>query len=207
MTRFARGAGRTDTLVTVPSWHHVFRLALGRDRWTVGMQPLEDGPLVAVAYDGSSVAIVDRRIASGSHPAFRVVRLSPRGDTLGDYRLRYDPVPIRADAIEALARERTTPPGSTDPGEIRRVRSALWIPHHYPTVTAVVVGPHGIIWLRREDQGLPTVRWTILDASGGIEAEAELPTRLRLTAVEGRRAWGVEDRLDGPWLRAIRVGR
>jgi NAD(P)H-nitrite reductase large subunit len=73
------------------------------------------------------------------------------------------------------------------------------------SVSHVVAGRDGTIWLRREERGGVT-RWEVLDASGSVVARLDVPAALRILAADRTDVWGVEtDDLDVPYVVRYRV--
>lgn len=84
--RFVKGT-LADTLFTIPPAYKVLEYERGGGT-VVGMQPFEDGPLVAGANNGSGLVVVNRNVGNGR---FRVVRIASDGDTIFDRFLTYSP--------------------------------------------------------------------------------------------------------------------
>jgi hypothetical protein len=85
---------------------------------------------------------------------------------------------------------------------------AIILPPAQQPVSAAVLSSDGTLWLRREERGLPTVEWLVLDPTGHILARVQTPAGLQLLAVEKGAAWGVvKDELDIPYVIRYRVKR
>ena len=199
------GGHLVDTLFVASVDYHVLRYPY-QGGFIVGRQPFEDGPLLTFAPDGSSFVHVERPARDGgTGTTFRVTRMTEHGDTLYSEAYLYDPIPIRPSDIDAAV-EYLRGSGSEDRARERRIREALYIPDHRPTVTQVVIGTDGFVCLRREDSGANTVRWTVLNPTGQLSYSVELPASASVLSATRNAAWGVIlDEEDVPSIVRYRV--
>lgn len=178
---------------------------------TVG-SPLSDDAFATFSADGERLAIVDREVASGSGQAtFGVTVADGWGDTIYSRRYEYEPTEIAdavVDSVVALGAQRIS--GAVqDPTEAGTfVRSAMFLPLHYPPVSVAVFSESGELWLGAHPVPRRPQRWTIIDAAGEHVAEATLPERLRVMVIRGDSLWGVErDEAGVPYVVRYRVER
>lgn len=189
----ASAPGEKPTEVfTAPSSFHVFAVSVGMQQ-ALARQPFEDGPLWNFMRDGSGIVYIDRTTASVPDPKFRVLRISPTGRTTAETWTRYRAMPLDSTVIarqvdELTARILRSRRDAGIPATLlkRRIREALYIPAHSPTVTAVFGDQDGRLWMRREASAFPDVRWTVLDAAGNGALELLLPPSFQILWAKGR---------------------
>lgn len=163
-----RDSGRF--IFATPTYYRVLNVPVGEMTKT-GPQPFDDGGLWAFSSDGSTFAFVERTVGSRT---YQVTVAGWQGDTLLHKSYPYTPVRLPRDVVEKEARFRHHPPN--DPPELlRAIRKALFTPRYAPTVSRVAVGRDGSVWLRREDVGGETIRWTVLESTGDPRMEVVLP--------------------------------
>jgi hypothetical protein len=162
------------------------------DGTTVGMQPFEDGPLFTACSDGSGFIYVDRQVTAGGAGTFGVTRIEPGGARRYSVRIPYLPMPITSDRMQRAVSElmREGPPDNS--GLEARIRAAIARPAHLPTVSQMMCGSDGTVWLRREDTGAGPFRWTILDQHGTPTAALAIPRSVTPLSVTRDHAWTVE---------------
>jgi hypothetical protein len=160
----------------------------------VGVQPFEDGALFTVCADGSGFVYVDRQIVRGSGVKdFGVTRISPDGAILYFVRIRFDPVPLSGALIQrAVSQLVKDGPPSMERGLEARIRAAIERPPYLPTVSRVLCGTDGSVWLRREDLPGATIQWTILDERGNDLVDLAFDRKVNLMSVTRDHAWTLE---------------
>lgn len=164
----------------------------GSDLRRVVVNPFSDDPLWGAAVDGSTVIFVDRRTGGGPETATINLDILRPESGREAVSIPYSPVPLSRQRVDhfvetfstsaiAQLRQRGAPGGSGafDPAV---VRGTLVLPAWEPTVTGVQVSPEGRIWLRREHRSAGS-RWTLLDPSGRVVCDQELPAGWRLQSV------------------------
>jgi len=205
--RLGIGGRLLDTLFIASVEYHVLSYPY-QGRFVVGRQPFDDGPLLTFAADGTSFVHVERAARAGAtRRTFSVTRITENGDTLYSAAYPYDPIPIGRRDIE-VAVEYLHRSGPQDRARERRIREALYIPDHHPTVTRVLVGTDGVAWLRREVSEAETVRWTVLDPAGQAIYSVALPANAEVLSAARHVAWGVVlDEQDVPSIVRFRVDR
>ncbi|HUE97041.1 MAG TPA: hypothetical protein VMN39_10295, partial [Longimicrobiaceae bacterium] len=88
------------------------------------------------------------------------------------------------------------------------VRAAMYVPRHFPPVTAAAHGDDGSLWLQREEVPDADREWWVLDREGELVASVTLPARFRLKLIRADVLWGVEwDDLDVPYVVGYRIRR
>jgi hypothetical protein len=97
------------------------------------------------------------------------------------------------------------------------VRAELDAPVYYPPVAnrgpgvleqAVLVSRDGSVWVERWERDREGTRWDVVVVGRGRVAVATVPPGVRLLAVAGDRAWGVElDEFDVPTIVRYRIDR
>jgi hypothetical protein len=161
-------------------------------------QPWRDDDLVLASGRGDVVVTIARAAASaGGRGQFRVVRMSPSGDTMSARAYPYTPRRLTAEISRRTIRRTVERYFRTEAGIEAPLREALYEPEFIPPVSDALVGRDGTLWLRREDAGDPTVAWTVISARGDVVAEVSLPASLRIFEATAERAWGVADAPSG----------
>jgi hypothetical protein len=174
---------------------------------SVGRQPFEDGPLVKLATNGKRLLIAERRAEPGN-TSFRVTALSHRGDTLFTRSFPYRPVPMREEVLNRAVDELAGQTASAPPGLRSSIERAIYRPAHLPTITGLVPGEDGTVWLKREETPGPEARWTVLDERGSLLFDVDLPIRFFPFVASRSAVYGVlPDSLDVPSIQRYRVSR
>lgn len=195
LVRYREVRDPRDTILARPMPYRWLEVPLGEGRLFVGFQPFDDGPLLGTAPDGSLFVTVDR--VAGRDRSFVVTAIRPGGDTVFTQTIRYEPKSLRDEHWQREVRQRMQPGWGADIEA--KVRAGLFRPSHLPTVTNVTVGADHTVWLRREDDGGAAVRWTVLDPSGAVRWQAELPRALQgLFARHDSLLGLLADSLNGP---------
>lgn len=148
--------------------------------------PLSDTPLAAVVPEGG-VVIVDRRVAvRPSQHLIRVVKVSARGDTVFETKIRYQPAKVPAyvsDSVRAALEGATIRVG-VPANQVRSIR----LPSHLPAVQTVVPGQDGSTWLKLwQVRGSPT--WLVLDRRGKPQRRIQLPSNSELLSADSGLVW------------------
>ncbi len=202
--RVHRAGAVMDTVVHQALRHSVYRVAEPRagGTQTFGSQPWRDHDIVVIPPDGRWVALVARP-ADGNAVRVRVRR--PGGAVAYDRTLETASLPLPPEEVRATAKRLADEilPGATDAEAL--VRAALFVPRHRPSVTDAVAGRDGTLWLRREDTGAASVRWTVLAADGTVAGEVNVPASLRILEAERGRVWGFQT--DGAGRVSLAVHR
>jgi hypothetical protein len=161
--------GDSKPIFATPTYYRVLNVPVG-GQTKIGPQPFDDGGLWAFSTDGSTFAFVDRTVGRRT---YQVTIAGWQGDTLLHRSYAYSPVRLPDDLVEKEARFRHRP---NDPPELlAAIRKALFRPRYAPTVSKVTIGRDGSVWLRREDLGGETIRWTVLESTGNPRIEVVLP--------------------------------
>lgn len=126
------------------------------------------------------------------------------GDTLMETQFSYEPLPVPESAINQELQSLLAFAEQVGAGRAAAestIRGHVTIPPHLFPVTTAVVTEDGGVWLRREDTGAPTVRWSVLDAAGAPAGEVYLPVGAQVEWVGEDRLWvSIQDELDVPFL-------
>lgn len=153
-------------------------------------QPFDDAPLVRTSRDGRGLVIVDRGTEHHGQATVRVRRVALDGDGGFDVHLPYMPLPLPASVIEeqvigfsGAVLQRMPTIHRTE--LVSRIRDGLYLPNHAPAVTGALAAQDGTTWLKREQDGRPTARWTILDRQGAVSFELRLPSWAEVMWAEG----------------------
>ncbi|MEX0891793.1 MAG: 6-bladed beta-propeller [Gemmatimonadota bacterium] len=185
--------------------------------------PWPTGDLVALAPDGSQLAVLERPVPT--HPdsaAYHVRVLNPHGAELWRASVRYDPVPVPSSEVDAwVARqvdgERSPGAGLIERGVTSRgaweraVRQAFDPPAYEPPTTTRPAGAFArtvraaagdVVWVERE-----TGRWDVVEPAGR-SAVVDVPGDAELLTLEGDHVWGTRtDELGVPTIVRWRVVR
>lgn len=167
----------------------------------VGVQPFEDGALFATCPDGTGFIYLDRRVVPGWTRTFGVTRLAPGGERGYSVRIPYPAVPITADRMQRAVSYLMGEGPPDNAGLEARVRAAIARPAHLPTVSQVLCGTDGSVWLRREDTAAADFRWTILDEHGAAATDVTIPRSMIPLSVTRDHAWSLEG--DESSVRAV----
>lgn len=185
---------RADTVAWLGFERTARRAVSGGRPLPVG-SPFADDAFAIFATDGTRLVSVDRTLPSGSGPAtFGVAVSDGWGDTIYSRAFDYEPVEIPQAAIDrAVAAGAQRIQGAFEsPADAEAfVRSAMFLPTHYPPVNAAVFSEDGALWLQREAISERPQRWMVLDDTGEHVADAELPSGLRVVVIRGDSLWGI----------------
>jgi hypothetical protein len=190
-------ASHLDTLAWRDMRHQSaeFLLPNGNHTWTA--QPLGDFSFLAVAPDGSRLAMVDRQVDSIPN-GYVVTSLSSEGDTL--WRRKYKVRPRRPSraAIDSIIRLQATRlssgPALTLGHAEQIVKKALFIPDPLPAATFAIFAHNHGLWIRgSDDLAERNVTWAVLDSSGTVLATLSMPEAVRVLDIDGSEVWGTED--------------
>ncbi len=201
--KVSRDGAITDTLAMVGVEGRLYSVRY-RERTRSGTHPLSWAPILSAPPSGTSFVLVNRPVATDSDAAtYEVRRLGLGGDTLNSTMLDYEPLPVLAEQIDSMALEMAEgwagALNATVPSVAAAIADQVEWPSYQPPVTAIVCGSDGTVWLRREDVGVESARWEILDEDLSPIGWVELPLGLELKVVGRDRAYGVEfDELDVP---------
>jgi hypothetical protein len=215
--RISIGGELLDTLVVLPIGQaDVLGIPTEGGGGTYTSQPFGDGVISGLTYDRASFLILDRTAASDpeGRPEYGLTKIDLTGDTVFTRGYRYVPIPIpeaKVDsAVNATAQrlyeflgDRTGRPLAQWQED---VRSALWLPDHYPPVEAIKPGRDGRIWVQLTTPGSGAATWEVLGESGDPVGRVEAPVGFTLLAAGVDRIWGVErDELDVEYIVRYRL--
>lgn len=177
----------------------------------MGGHPIPQAPLVSAFPDGSGMVAVERWISSGSPASFLLRVFNSEGTKTAEVAVPYEPVSGGNWLERFLAEQREAMEGNGGPSTAR-ILNALeenLAPRPFlPPITKALAGRDGSIWLRREETGLDSVRWEILDRSGALAGMTWLGTETNIVLASLDEAWAVEtDEFDVPFLVRYRVVR
>jgi hypothetical protein len=100
------------------------------------------------------------------------------------------------------------PPPSDAAVVQNRVRSALKFPDFKLAVGYGWLDRDDRLWVRRKDDNAGTARWILIDATGNVLGQLELPGNTRLVWSRGDILWtAIPDDNDVPWLVRFRLER
>jgi hypothetical protein len=178
-------------------------------------------PLMLDGTDSDHLYVVDRAVPTEEGDAyFTVTKVAQRADTVFRKEFRYEPQPFTDAYLERLL----TPVAAQYAGAIRQsqpatdsaaaaavgmvtLRDVLAAPPFVPPVSQARAEHDGSIWLRREDQGGPAVRWLVLGAAGDPVGQVDLPRDATMHWSDGEVIWAsVPDELGVPWVVRYRIG-
>lgn len=176
-----------------------------------GRQPFSEAPLWAVAPGGTAIAIVRHPTASALGS---LVVLSPMGDTIGRVPLPWRSIPVTDRmfkiAVDSVIRsiESSRPPSLAD----RRidpsvVEGAIQRPKRISTVTEVLVGADGLVWVRRPASDPGWSEWNGFASNGQPSAGVFLPADARVLLFTAKYAWTVRDGDQGPTITQFLLPR
>lgn len=170
-------------------------------------QPLILGDQFTVPPHGGSILL-----ANADSGGYTIRRIDARGREVSRRSYAAPAVSMRAPHVEAVLDSLTHAgsAGDTSVAEIVRqqLQDQLVVPTTYPTVTRIVAGLDGTVWVRREDlPDIETVTWEVLidgERRGSYQLPKELSVRsvLRYDAIATGQLHGDRQRL---WL--IRAAR
>jgi hypothetical protein len=151
-----------------------------------------------------------------------VTRLGFAKDTLYSRQFRYRPVRYSETFLDTIAWRSARIPGggyrivggmpqipALGPDSLdlfRVIRASLEFPEFQPPVQSHYLSDDGQLWLRREDDGGVNHRWLLLNQSGQILGQLELPRGARVGWHRGQTFIAIEpDQEDVPWLVRYRI--
>jgi hypothetical protein len=185
------GNGRSaDTIAVlkpgVGDW--IYRGTTGGETWAVVLNnPLSDGSLFDASSNGQTLVVVHREAGSAQGSAFEVVRIDATGRALWTRTLPYSPRALSTSVKDSLIKSA----GSRSSNE-REIRAIAKFPAHIPTISRVVAGEDGTIWLRREEFGRSGVaEWNVMSRNGQLIARLETPKALQVHAATAQQVFGV----------------
>ncbi|MGH7583968.1 MAG: hypothetical protein ACREL5_12150 [Gemmatimonadales bacterium] len=150
--------------------------------------PFCSGNLVAIASDGTTIAIV---VMDQVAHSYRVSSMKTNGDTAFSKHLSYAPQPIataRFDSVMKQRRESMAKRGTTWP--------SMKQPDGYPPFDRLVVGRDGTVWLGEYRTGT-TRSWQVLDGTGKSIGTVQLPGNVDVQVADRSQIWGVARDADG----------
>ncbi len=189
ITVVTRSHNAIDTVASVPDKSPALVIDVdGMQR--LSTQPFTDAPLVQVSRDGRGVVVVTRYTPAKGPHAVRVEKIGIDGFPGFDIRLPYTAEKVSQRLIDAEVAThaevvRRRKPDMAQNEIDRRVRSALVIPDHAPSVSALATGRDGMTWLRRVSDGRSPVQWTVLDPRGRVAFKTHLPPDAELLWADG----------------------
>lgn len=194
--RVERGALSADTIAWIaPAGRRVSVTVNGRTYLVPRF--FSDAPLVEFSPNGERGVIVDRTVVDSvrvQRSSFSVTLIGAHGDTAFAQRIPYKPMPLPKSLLDSLTASEAEHLGhagaeSAPEDAARTVRDALQVPYTIPTVSGAIIGDDGTVWLRREDTGAASVRWTVLRPGEKSRTDIALPADARVRWVGGDIAW------------------
>ncbi len=168
--------------------HRTLAYSVG-GRSVLGLQPFDDGPLVAEAAGGSGFWFVRQRESMGT-AQLHIERVDPAWNVIVSREVAFDPLPmsdaIAREAMNGVLAERGA---SEDPDERRALEHAFYRPPIVPSATLLVPGVDGTLAIRRENIYTDSTRWTLFDNDALLAAEFNLARTDLLLAQVGDRIW------------------
>jgi len=182
--------------------------------------------MLAVSPTGDRVIVVERpepEAASGA--LYRLRFMGPTGVVVWVVEVPYQPEPLTERDFDRWIEGHGALRQMTQMGLFpsmaaaeRAMRAALDAPAFWPPIPnlgrgileeAILVSQEGEVWVQRwERDEANGTRWDVIAEGRGRVATAEVPPGLRLLAVAGDRAWGVElDEYDVPTIIRYRIVR
>jgi hypothetical protein len=163
-----------DTIATPRAGVTRFRVGVTGTQW------FRDNMLWSAFPDGSGAVLVERPAPSGAANGVVTVRhVDASGRISRTSTLLYTPIPLRAatfDSVMAAMLPFYPPPVVARATELR---ASLVVPAFLPTVTYLMTGRDGAIWLRREQYAGEGQRWTLLNRDGTVVGDVRLPASFR----------------------------
>jgi hypothetical protein len=190
------------------------RIRAETDTWRIGFEPpVHDGTLWDVSPGGQRVILVYRSTTTASgENSFRVMALSPAGDTLLDRTFAYTPEPV--DRAAAEARRRSLVDNMVNNRPVTRsdaeslYRQGFPIPPYQAGIDQVRAARDGSIWLRRGAFVKEEADWLVLDESGAMVATLRVPADVEIRRVSRSHVWATTTgEWDEPYVVRYRVVR
>jgi hypothetical protein len=197
LVRQTSGLVVADTLLALqhPARSLVPRAAAAPTKQTGRLlQPLAARSFVAASSVDGMIVTVEPSLLENSTPVFVLTKTNQVGDTVFSRQIPYQPVPLTAKHVQAAVKRVQEQARFSGHGQIgaREIEQGLYKPAHLPTVTALVIATDGTILLRREDDGGPTVEWSIFKATGDPIATQTTPSATDFRAAAGPYFFGFE---------------
>ncbi len=199
-----------DTIAFMPTPRGMFIPSVGV--WTFA--PIPTPPLVAVASNGSGIAIAEWSDAAPGVVDLRLV--SPRGTERWRRSLRFDARVIPASVRDSLIavgveKSRRQIDEARRLGSVPRasaeslVERGLSLPRHFAPVGRLVVGIDGTVWLEQM-AGAERATWLVLDPDGRVQFQVQVPAGFTVEEASMHGVWGTEqDEWDVAYLVRLRV--
>jgi len=81
--------------------------------------------------------------------------------------------------------------------DMRALLASMYRPARWPTASDVIVSSSGTVAIRGADQGIGSVRYTLLNSAGTIVGHFDVPATQRIRALSGNTMWSVREDADG----------
>jgi hypothetical protein len=173
-------------------------------------------------------------LENGPRATFRIIKVTPDGDTILARSLSYVQQPITREDEEWLrdgfamfvvgnpSRGPQSPFGAPDESTLTRqrqeARAAIRFPAFFPPVRQIVAGHDGSVWLLREFRPDRGDLWEIYDVDGRLAGSVLIPTgaaydlpwapRLKVLRATRDEVWGMTiGEYDVPVIHRYRVRR
>lgn len=205
-----RAGGGLDTLAVVSTLHKLFFLSVAdpvapdgstRRRSSPVSQPFADSPLVAWDPEREHVVLLDRGVSEDPEPTptYSVFRVNLEGDTVSVEHHPYEPIPMQPAWFDTAAREVGTTFEDVAEEGYRFALEHLFQPAWLPSVSLLVSGTDGTLWIAREVVPDATHRsWDVVTPEGERTHQFDLPSAIEILTAHGRQAWAVERGADTP---------
>ena len=161
-------------------------------------QPFRDTPLIGVSRLGDMIVVVDRgaSVPPPNCQSYKVITLTPNGDTIFERRITYDPIPIETRVVLAVTKE--TEEQALKARHVfnsrhdvdRAIHREMWVPKYYPPVDTVIVATDSSIWIRREADDDPA-HWTVIGPRGKTIGQVVIPRHVKVLEIAPPFVWGV----------------
>lgn len=185
------------------------RISVQRLRATV-RKPVNESSLRTVGAGGRVIALLHQPLPKGEDQvAAELVLLSPRGDTLSNFRL---PVPGQripeegqkriADAAMRFARTSAAQYGIPWVELRDAYLEAMSIPEFQVPFERLLVTEGGNLALRRGSFGETEAEWMIVSSDGRVKSTFTLPESLEVLAIAGEKMWATTT---GEWEEPVLV--
>jgi hypothetical protein len=182
--------------------------------------------MLAVSPTGERIVVVERpEPEAASAAVYRVRFVRPTGEVVSVIEVPYEVVTLTARDLDRWIEGHGALRQMVESGLFpsmaaaeRAMQAALDPPAFCPPIPnlgrgiledAIVVSREGQVWVERwEREEASGTRWDVIAEGPGRVATAEVPPGIRLLAVAGDRAWGVElDEYDVPTIVRYRIIR
>jgi hypothetical protein len=176
-----------------------------------GAHPLPERPLVRFWSDGIGMVAVERGPPARVDSARYTVRIWNPDGTESEFEVPYAPIAARGWKDREIAKLLRHPDAAAMPEPLRRqfmeaIRKGWSEREWLPPVTDAVAGKGGILLVRREDTGEPTVRWDILRIDGARLGTFRADAGVTLMDETEDGVWGIaKDEMDVPYLVRYRL--